>query len=300
MVDAAPDFPVLDVTYWRVTSLETAGSDEKLWITGESGQRGLFKPNREHLVAEQGEDWAEKLVSEVAALLGVPAATIDLATRSGVRGCISYTVKPADYELQPGAALVGEVVGPGFDPYSRDARGHTLENICTVLSPYGVPPGFAGPPEIGAIGVFAGYLMLDALVANRDRHSENWSVLRGLSRVFEDALAPSYDHASSLGFNLRDERRSQLLRDKKMFEAFLRKGDANRFENGRHKPLVEHALQALNLAGDPARTFWLARLAELDLAKLTSLASRTATMSDSARTLAVEILTANRRRLLDD
>lgn len=300
MADEAPGFPVLDVSSWRVTSLETAGSDEKLWIASESGQRALFKPNRDHLEAAQGEDWAEKLVSEIAALLGVPAARIDLANRNGVRGCISYTVKRDDYELQPGAALIGELVGPSFDPHSRDAWGHTLENIAAVLPPYRVPPEFDGPQEIGGYGVFAGYMILDALVANRDRHSENWSVLRSQSHAVSDALAPSYDHASSLGFNLRDARRSQLLRDRKMFEAFLRKGDAHRFERGRHKALVDHALQALSIAGDRARDFWLARLAALDPAELQLLAARTTTMSDLARTLAIEILKENRRRLLDD
>jgi len=84
--DALPRFPVVDVSDWRVLALETAGSDEKVWIASESGERALFKPNRAHPLTEQGEDWAEKLVSEVAGLLGVPAAAIDLATRSGARG----------------------------------------------------------------------------------------------------------------------------------------------------------------------------------------------------------------------
>ncbi len=91
MADALPSFPVLDVSDWRVMALETAGSDEKVWIASESGERALFKPNRAHPLVEQGEDWAEKLVSEVAGLLGVPAAAIDLATRSGAREAASHT-----------------------------------------------------------------------------------------------------------------------------------------------------------------------------------------------------------------
>lgn len=161
-----------------------------------------------------------------------------------------------------------------------------------------MPPGFAGPREIRGFGVFTGYLLLDALVANRDRHSENWAVLRTNGRGV-DTLAPSYDHASSLGFNLRDNRRELLLRDKRMFVAFLRKGDAYRFEDGQRTTLVDYALRALTLAGDLTRTFWLARLTDLDPAQLPSLAARIPTMSDLARSLAVELLIANRRRLLD-
>jgi len=298
VVSTTPDFPVLDVTDWQVVSLEPAGSDEKVWLSTESSRRALFKPNRAHQNQEQGEDWAEKIVAEIAALIQIPAALVDLASRSGVRGCLSYNVTPAGFELQPGAALIGQVVGTDFDPNDRKARGHTLANIAEALAPYGVPPDFAGPPEIGGFGVFAGYLLLDALVANRDRHSENWAVLRASSRGV-DTLAPSYDHASSLGFNLRDDRRDLLLRDTRMFAAFLRKGDAYRFEDSRKNTLVDYALRALAMAGDLARTFWLDLLTGLDPTQLTFLAARIPTMSDLARSLAVELLIANRRRLLD-
>lgn len=297
-MSTAPGFSVLDVTGWRVTSLETAGSDEKVWLVDSASQRALFKPNRAHQGGEQGEDWAEKLAAEVAGLLGVPAARIDLATRRGIRGCLSYNVTPDGAELQPGAALISDRVDAEFDPRDRRARGHTLTNIAEVLTHYRVPPGFGVPAEIGGFGVFAGYLMLDALIANRDRHSENWAVLRGVGPG-EDALAPSYDHASSLGFNLRDTRRVQLLHDTRMFASFLHKGDAYRFEDGRRVTLVDYAHRALALAGGLTRTFWRERLIALNPEQLRELAARIPTMSVLARSLAVEILSANRRRLLD-
>lgn len=298
MLPTAPGFPVLDVTSWRVTSLEPAGSDEKVWLTNSQSERALFKPNRAHQGVEQGEDWAEKLAAEVADLLGVPAARIDLATRDGVRGCISYNVTPAGSELQPGAALISDLVGAAFDPRDRAARGHTVANIAAVLASYRVPPGFVGPADIGGFGVFTGYLVLDALIANRDRHSENWAVLRHIGPG-GDALAPTYDHASSLGFNLLDTRRAQLMHDTRMFEAFLHKGDAYRFEDGQRVTLVDYAHRALTLAGAVTRAFWRDRLIALDPAQLRGLAAGMPTMSELARNLAVQILSANRRRLLD-
>ncbi len=63
----------------------------------------------------------------------------------------------------------------------------------------------------------AGYFVLDALVGNTDRHSENWGVLQsqdGSRRI--DGLAPSYDHGSSLGRELMDERRERLLSDNRV------------------------------------------------------------------------------------
>jgi hypothetical protein len=57
--------------------------------------------------------------------------------------------------------------------------------------------------------VFASYLVLDALIGNTDRHHMNWGVLDdpGSPRV----LAPTFDHASSLGFLLSDEQRNLRL-----------------------------------------------------------------------------------------
>jgi hypothetical protein len=63
---------------------------------------------------------------------------------------------------------------------------------------------------------FAGLLVLDALIGNTDRHHENWALLlhhsspKGESAIPLE-LAPSYDHASSLGREMTDEKRAQIL-----------------------------------------------------------------------------------------
>ena len=61
---------------------------------------------------------------------------------------------------------------------------------------------------------FAGYIVLDALIGNTDRHHENWGLLveRTKSGV-RGFLAPTFDHASSLGRELRDEKREARLRE---------------------------------------------------------------------------------------
>jgi hypothetical protein len=54
--------------------------------------------------------------------------------------------------------------------------------------------------------------MLDALIGNTDRHHENWGlVLQGTSDHQDLRLAPTFDHASSLGRNETDERREARL-----------------------------------------------------------------------------------------
>lgn len=63
--------------------------------------------------------------------------------------------------------------------------------------------------------------MLDAVIGNTDRHHENWGILR--KRVgdrWQGMVAPTFDHASSLGRELRDEgdgkSRRQILRQKQI------------------------------------------------------------------------------------
>jgi len=73
------------------------------------------------------------------------------------------------------------------------------------------------------LGQFGGYLVFDALIGNTDRHHENWALLKREAGPTDHRLAPSFDHASSLGREMRDERRLRLIRENKIPE-YLRKG----------------------------------------------------------------------------
>src|SRR5690606_12050768 len=82
---------------------------------------------------------------------------------------------------------------------------HTIEVIAQVLDGVGPPPGKTAGK---AMDWFAGYLILDALISNTDRHQENWAVIDDGG---ERWLSPSFDHASSLGFQLTDAERDERL-----------------------------------------------------------------------------------------
>ena len=70
-------FPLFDVTAWPWYRDEQMGSKAKLWVLDDEGQRWLFKERRH----DHGEDWAEKIAAETAALLGILHARIELASR---------------------------------------------------------------------------------------------------------------------------------------------------------------------------------------------------------------------------
>jgi hypothetical protein len=204
-------FPILEVEPGSLLGDEQLGSKPKFWFLHEE-RRWLFKEAR----PGTGEDWAEKVAAEVARLAKVPAARVELATYKGRRGCASMSLLEVDAE-----ALVhgNELMAATMVGYDRDKRqrqsDHTVDNIIGAfrkLFPSGVTIQF------DALSGFARYLVLDALVGNTDRHHENWALVMRYAGISPEQpvsaalkLAPSYDHASSLGRELDDARRSRYL-----------------------------------------------------------------------------------------
>ena len=181
---------------------EYMGSKEKFWHNspfGDNHREWLFKYPRPN----SGEHWAEKIAAEVAEHLEIPHARVELAEFQGIRGSTSELFLEERELLFHGNELL-EVVISGYDPEKRFRQSnHTLANIWLVLE----------DSEVFQIQ-FAEYLLLDAIIGNTDRHHENWGVLVEQTPWGADwRLAPSFDHASSLGRELPEERRERFLRE---------------------------------------------------------------------------------------
>lgn len=113
--------------------------------------------------------------------------------------------QPAE-ELVHGDALLAEQDDSATVGYEGP---YTLKAIHSALEG-GLPPPCASD-GLTTWGVFVGYLVLDAIVGNTDRHQANWAVIKsGYGRY----LAPTFDHASSLGFLLSDRERLRRLSSK--------------------------------------------------------------------------------------
>lgn len=290
------DLAIVDASDWEVRSYEPGGSDEKVWLCDpDTGESALFKAVVAKAGRRQGEDWAEKAVEQVAKLIGVPSARIQMATWRGEPGLLSYDLKPAGHELQTGGVLVS-AVDDRLVPKAKERLGHNLENIHQVLSPL---PAVSMPgPSFTGFDQFCGYLMLDALVANRDRHEENWGVLR--DPTGQVTLAPSYDHGNSLGFNLKDELRLRELGCDPELARWASQGFADRFEGSRRVTLVDFARQAMRMATPVTAPYWLGRLRGVTAAEWEGVVTATPEMSDACRMFCLRLLTTNQRRLLDD
>lgn len=244
---------------------------------------------------------AEKLASELAGLVGIPAAPVELAVRNGTRGALIEDVRLPNWELQEGQALMPEVV-PTYDPDEPGQRGHNVATIQEALSRFAIPPGSALPPTFRAFDAFAGYLVFDALIAHGDRHDRNWAVLVRPPETDEaDALCPSFDHAASLGFTLTDEVRAQHLRDGTV-PRWARRGKAYRFEHRpgtRWQTLVELAHSAATRCESATREHWRERIMAVDEDSVASMVATAPDMSEIASRFTVELIMVNRGRLLD-
>lgn len=155
-------------------------------------------------------------------------------------------------------------------------------------------PGFDGADH-GIRFQFAGYLILDALVNNTDRHHGNWAVTRGTDGAVH--LAPSFDHASSLGFSERPERKQWLLDEGRVAD-WLDKG-RTKFD-GAPGPMSV-AADAAALLSDRGRQKWRERVGSVsaDRLSLTLAPMPNPPMSQVDRNFASEVLRINRERLLD-
>jgi len=291
------------------------GSKRKFWFTHQELGRCLFKWGR----PDSGEDWAEKFACEIADLLNLPHAEYELGECRGQGGLITKTFIPPNGGFVPGNWILRRSVkdypstGPTSRVFSR-VREHTLAIILGINRRYRnlkLPvsweplAGITRPEE-----VFVGYLMLDALIGNTDRHHENWAWVFQLG--FEPGsgirvhLAPTYDHASCLGRELKDDERRERLTTKdrnRSVEIYATKAVSAIFDTpSDKKPLTtfdvfqKAALQFPN----PAHV-WLEKLLSISAENFAEIAARfpESRISPSAAESALEVIRINRKRLLE-
>ena len=297
----------IDVTHWPVVGDESRGTKPKRWLRHpETGCRWLMKDTTESVRGDgtrhwKGDDWSERAASAVAVRLGLPAARTELAFRqqaeSPALGVISLSVLaasgsggPGTEELIDGNQLLRHpVVG-------RDRSRYTLGAIADALRGVAAPAGLSGDlSDLRAWDVFVGYLILDAVIGNTDRHEENWAVIvHGGDR----SLAPTFDHASCLGFMLDDDQRLSRLRTRD--RGFTPEAYADRartpFATKLHPVAV--AKQAMAMSDKRAGDLWLDRCSDVNrLAEPLSLVPEHR-MSEFARQFAERVLRQNCRQLL--
>ncbi|PCH60225.1 MAG: phosphatidylinositol kinase [Gammaproteobacteria bacterium] len=294
-------FEIISIPDDAPVQFEQMGTKYKFWYTGSDGERTLFKQGRPNT----GENWAEKVCCELCSLLDLPHAHYEFAKWKEVNGVATPTIVPNGARLVHGNELLA-----GVNKYEAGkqykVRGHTVRLVLAVIGnpDFDPPIGCNVPGEFtSASDFFVGYLMLDAWVSNQDRHHENWGLV--VSQDGGVTLAPTFDHAASLGRNESDETRLDRLRTKdkgRSVEAYVERARSALYKSSiSKKPLTTSDAfnEAARLRTDAA-SYWLSRLAGLSFDDIEAIFNNipSGSMSDLAREFAMKMLKINLERLL--
>jgi len=289
--------------------IEQMGTKTKFWFVNvEDNIRWLFKYNRPNT----GEDWSEKIASEIAELIGLPHAIVELAKCEDRRGVVSkdFTERTTKGHLVHGNELL---IGIDSDYPMKQfwkVSQHSMDKIIEVLSEdfARLPSDYSFPSNIDtAVDLFLGYLMFDALIGNTDRHHENWGVLaRKKDSELHVELAPTYDHASSLGRELEETNRESLLAGngyrRNVATYAQRASSAIYLKEGDNKPLstLDAFVELSNYAPN-ARDIWLDKLRDIAEDSLKECISRIprSILSYKSDEFVYQLLLFNRNRLLN-
>ena len=309
------------------TALEPLGTKPKFWFLY-GNRRTLFKIE----ARETGEDWAEKVACQLCEVLGLPHVHYELADlhegdRVVNRGVICETCAPPPYSL-----ILGNQLLLKLDPAYPAGQGrykvreHTVDAVTGVLDTLLPPKGnwMANTPTgiDSSLHVFVGYIMLDALIANQDRHHENWGAIQEIKPRFvppvQDQhdfrvimqegplrLAPSFDHGAALARNLSDEERQGRLdtRDRNFsLQQFTQRAKSAFYRNKNDSKTIGTFDAFKEFAGHApqAAEIWLERLATIrrdDIEVMINNVPDTR-MSGIAKRFTVELLVVNQDRLL--
>ena len=288
-------------------AVEPLGSKPKFWFQ-DADKRLLFKAENRGT----GEDWAEVVSDHLCGLLGLPHVAYELATEYDGETDIRPGVVCANMAPPPYSLVLGNQLLRAFDRYypvsqQFKVRYHTVDAVVEAVEILDPPHAswMAGAPHQinAALDVFVGYVMLDAWIANQDRHHENWGALfdgRGLW------LAPTFDHGAALARNLLDTERNERLttRDKnRTVEAFVRSGRSAFYASpNAERPLSTiDAFHAFGSKAKRAADVWLAQLKEVTGEAIRGILERVPAdrMSGICRQFTLELLLTNQRRLLE-
>ncbi|WP_145089190.1 HipA domain-containing protein [Rosistilla carotiformis] len=302
-VTTVASFPIYKVSSLDSEDLEQLGTKPKYWYH-DGDRRMMFKAENR----QTGEDWAERIACEICQELGLPHVHYELAfdTHQNLPGVICQNIAAKPRSLILGNQLLLEVdpAYPSADEKHYSVQEHTVDAVWEVVSKLAPPDQIASVPhEASSAGaVFIGYTILDALIANQDRHHQNWGAVRGDTTQ----LAPTFDHGAGLARNETDLKRRRRLDagdSQRQMDAYTSRARSAFFRNSQDTRTITtyDAAEAFSQRNIQAATIWLQRLQHLSPHKLSDIVNRVpeSRISLTAREFTIRLLEINRTRLLN-
>lgn len=282
-------FPVVKIT--ETQEIEQLGTKEKYWIyCPETDEKKLFKIGRENT----GEDWAEVAAYEIGKLLNLPVAKYEFAEFKGRIGTLSTSFLTSEESLIHGNELLAEVLENYPTENFYQVKEYKLNSVIEIINTIDTIENSEYLKQ------FFGYLIFDCLIANQDRHHENWAFI--WDGNFN--LAPTYDHAAGFGCREMEERIEQRLitKDKNYTVDAYSKRARTPFHNALSKKMLTiEVCQYLASINIKYLCHWLNKINILNDNEIKNIFNRIPEklITENQRVFAFEIIKSNTRRLLE-
>ena len=190
-------FDIINFDSWNVYdgASEGSGRSEKIWLISDAGEIGLFKYPKIDPAdqKETTEHVSEHLAHQLGNVLNVSTANVDIGTRDGRIGSMSYLVCKQNEALVEGI----DFISGKFPHYNAETMQD--EESGTY---YCIDHIFSSVPSVVPNRIWIEMMLFDFLIGNADRHQSNWALLMEL--VSKDPVSiqvrqcPLYDNGSSL------------------------------------------------------------------------------------------------------
>lgn len=270
---------------------ETKGFIEKFWVNHPQLGKSLVKLDRDY-----GRNWTEKVAYEIGKSMELPIARYELAVlssefrseefskNSSSIGIITPNYKEKDIFYQPSEDVIFETLGRYPYNFNEETKFIIDEKI-------GTPSNYKMPEKINdGADLWTGYIIFDALIANKDRHGKNWEIIS--DKQGNKNLAPLFDSGMSLGMTLggRLEKEADLTPEKHMTTETSYFGEY-------HRELVEKVIKLRPVAS----AVWLNKVSRITPTKIEKIIDSLphSHINDAERKFAKELVKYNRRDYLE-
>lgn len=188
-------YQIIDVSEWKQDrDLQVSGTREKHWVK---------KNTTSHLLKlykySKSEIWAEKITSEIGKAMNLKMMDVDFALYQKDIAVILKNFISVGETMSDGGEILASMIN-NFNPETLE--DYSIENIINTFEEYFLLN------DIDFASNFIPMCVFDVLIANQDRHCENWAIIQKDNGI---SFAPIYDNGASLGFNSTEKQITEML-----------------------------------------------------------------------------------------